>query len=123
MLETRLETLADRSDWDGCLFPSSHAASGHITTDTVRNRFAALAERAGVTVDGEPPTPKMGRRFWYTLYGDAVRQLADRYAPITDDRGSTDPGVVLDNYLSEADRRTHRRQAMHDALTTVLGTA
>ncbi len=121
VLETRLETLSDRSDWDGYLFPSTTAASGHIVTDTIRNRFAILADRAGVTINGEPPTPKMGRRFWYTLYGDAVRQLAERYAPIADDQGSADPGVVLDNYLSESERRTHRRQAMHDALTTVLG--
>lgn len=56
VLDTRLGTLADRSDWDGYLFPSSTAASGHIVTDTIRNRFTTLAERAGVTVDGEVPT-------------------------------------------------------------------
>lgn len=121
VLHARLETLADQSDWDGYLFPSTTAAGGHIVTDTVRNRFAILADRAGVTVNEELPTPKMGRRFWYTLYGDAVRQLTERYAPIADDQGSTDPGVVLDNYLSESERRTHRRDAMHEALTAVLG--
>ncbi|WP_254546681.1 tyrosine-type recombinase/integrase [Halomarina pelagica] len=105
----------------GYLFPSATAAGGHVVTDTVRGRFAALAERADVTVAGETPTPKMGRRFWYSLYGDAVRRLVDRYAPIAADQGSSDPGVVLDNYLSEAERRKHRRDAMQDALTGVLG--
>lgn len=80
----------------------------------MRNRFATLAETANVTVAEEIPTPKMGRRFWYSLYGDAVRQIAERYTPIAEDQRSSDPGVVLDNYLSETERRNHRREAMHD---------
>jgi hypothetical protein len=62
----------------------------------------------------------MGRRFWYSLYGDAVRQIAKRYTPIAEDQGGSDPRVVLDNYLSEAERRKHRREDMHDELVTLL---
>lgn len=87
----------------------------------MRNRFAVLAESADVTVAGETPTPKMGRRFWYSLYGDAVRQIAERYTSIAEDQGSSDPGIVLDNYLSETERRKHRREAMHDELANLLG--
>ncbi|EMA54383.1 integrase family protein [Halococcus salifodinae DSM 8989] len=79
-----------------------------------------LAENADVTVAGKTPTPKMGRRFWYSLYGEAVQQIAERYTPIAEDQGSSDPGVVLDNYLSEAEQRKHRREAMHDELVTLL---
>ena len=53
-----------------------------------------------MTVAGETPTLKMGRRFWYSLYGDAVRQIAERYTPIAEDQGSSGPGVVLDNELT-----------------------
>jgi hypothetical protein len=52
-----------------------------------------------VTVAGETPTLKMGRRFWYSLYGDAVRQIAERYTPIAEDQGSSGPGVVLVDIL------------------------
>jgi integrase len=115
-LTTRIDTLAAEPGWSGYLFPSSAGENGHIITDTMRNRFATLAQSAGVTVAGKTPTPKMARRFWYSLYGDAVRQIAERYTPIAEDQGSSDPGVVLDNYLSEADRRNHRREAMQNEL-------
>jgi integrase len=119
-LAAQIDALAADSNWTGYLFPSTGSASGYLVTDTVRNRFAGLAKRAGVTVADETPTPKMGRRFWYSLYGDAVRRIAERYTPIAEDQGSSDPGVVLDNYLSEAERRKHRRDAMHDELTDLF---
>jgi integrase len=119
-LTARIDILADEGDWSGYLFPSSVSESGCIVTDTMRNRFAVLAENADVTVTGEPPTPKMGRRFWYSIYGDAVRQIAERYTPIAEDQGSSDPDVILDNYLSEAERRKHRRESMHDELVDLF---
>ena len=119
-VEARIDTLAEDNDWTGSLFPSAVSASGHIVTDTARNRFTSLAKRAGVAVAGEIPTPKMGRRFWYSLYGDAVRQIAERYTPIAEDQGSSDSGVILDNYLSESERRKHRREAMHNELAGLL---
>jgi integrase len=119
-LAARIDALAEDPGWSGYLFPSTAAANDHIVTDTMRNRFATLAERADVTITDRTPTPKMGRRFWYAIYGDAVRQIAERYMPIAEDQGSSDPGVVLDNYLSEAERRKHRREAMHDELAGLL---
>ena len=119
-ITTQIDALGDDPDWSGYLFPSTAAANGHVTTDTARNRFTSLAERAGVTVAGGTPTPKMGRRFWYSIYGDAVRRIAERYTPIAEDQGSSDPGVVLDNYLSESERRKHRRSAMRDELGDLL---
>lgn len=119
-LTARIDALAEEGDWSGYLYPSSASESGYIVTDTMRNRFAVLAESADVTVAGGTPTPKMGRRFWYSLYGDAVRQLAERYTPIAEDQGSSDPGVILDNYLSETERRKHRRKIMHDELANLL---
>ena len=119
-LTDRIDALAEAPERSGYLFPSTTAASGHVVTDTARNRFAALAQHADVTVAGETPTPKMGRRFWYSIYGDAVRQIADRYTPIAEDQGSSDPSVVLDNYLSETERRKHRREAMYGELADLF---
>ncbi|MFC7216511.1 tyrosine-type recombinase/integrase [Saliphagus sp. GCM10025334] len=117
-------TLADRVDdvgardrsWNGYLFPSTAASSGHITGETVQSRFQRLAERAGVRVRGETPTSKMGRRFWYTTYLDSQKQLLENLDVIAADQGSSDASVVLKNYLSEEERRKYRREFMRERL-------
>lgn len=115
-VDERRNDFARRDGWDGFLFPSARSKSSHISTSTIRRRFRSLAEEADVTVDGDRPTPKLGRRFWYTTYGDAVRRVAERFADVAEEQGSTDEGVVLDNYLSEAEQRRHRREEMRDEL-------
>lgn len=72
-----LETLADRwanleadGDWDGYLFPSTAASSGHVNSNTISARFKRLVTDAGITVRDETPTPQYGRRFWYRTYAD-----------------------------------------------------
>lgn len=104
------------SDWNGFVFPSSRSRSGHIATKTVQSRFESIAERAGVTVRGSLPTPKMGRRFWYTTYLDSMERLLDTLDVIAGDQGSADAGVVARNYLSEEKRREQRRSYMREAL-------
>ncbi|GGN25152.1 hypothetical protein GCM10009021_28800 [Halarchaeum nitratireducens] len=58
-MEDRLTELGEREEWNGHLFPSSQSASGHIATQTVRNRFADFVTRAGLPpeIGGEPPIP------------------------------------------------------------------
>ncbi|AUG49051.1 integrase [Haloarcula taiwanensis] len=114
-VERRIEALAD-SEWSGYLLPSPSAASGHLTAETVRRRFKSVAEAADITVDGATPTPKTGRRFWYTTYGAAVRRVADRFEDVAAEQGSASAQVVLDNYLSESEARSHRRAEMHETL-------
>jgi hypothetical protein len=58
----------------------------------------------------------MGRRFWYTIYGDAVKAVAERFEVVAEEQGSKDETVVIDNYLSEAEERRHRRNEMHSEL-------
>lgn len=119
-LHTRINELADDAEWDGYLFPSSSATAGHITTGTLRRWFTDVASRADVTVAGETPTPKLCRRFWYSIYGEVVRDLAEQFEPIAADQGSSSAEVVLSNYLSETERRTHRRAAMESELSTLF---
>ena len=113
-VSARIDALAEKigNGWMGHVFPSSTAESGHLSTSTIRRRFKDLAERGGVSVNGEIPTPKMGRRYWYTAYGEAVRQVAERFADVAEEQGSKSAEVVLDNYLSEAEKRRHRREEM-----------
>ncbi|MGB9933886.1 tyrosine-type recombinase/integrase [Haloarcula amylolytica] len=114
-VERRIETLSD-PEWNGYLLPSPSAATDHLTAETVRRRFKSVAETAGVTVDGDRPTPKTGRRFWYTTYGAAVRRVAERFEDVAAEQGSASAQVVLDNYLSESEARSHRRAEMRETL-------
>lgn len=111
----RIATLSD-PDWSGYLLPSPVGGHDHLSSETVRRRFKSVAEAAGVAVDGERPTPKTGRRFWYTTYGAAVRRVAQRFEDVAAEQGSASASVVLDNYLSESEARAHRRAEMQDTL-------
>ncbi|AGB40037.1 tyrosine-type recombinase/integrase [Natronococcus occultus] len=120
-LRDHLDRLGGHNhQWNGYLFPSTTSSSGHIVGETVQSRFQRLANRAGVTVDGEIPTSKMGRRFWYTTYMEAQKQLLENLDVIAGDQGSSDANVVLENYLSEAERRKYRREFMHEQLADVF---
>ncbi len=110
----------DGPNWDGYLFPSSRSSTGHIAPQTVNERFKRLAEDAGVTVEGKTPTAKMGRRFWYTTYNDAVKQMMEGLEGIAADQGSASTEVVSQNYLSEAEKRRYRRESMRDELSVVF---
>ncbi|GGK71459.1 hypothetical protein GCM10009067_24750 [Haloarcula sebkhae] len=114
-VKRRIETLGG-PEWSGYLLPSPSAATGHLTAETVRRRFKSVAEAADVTVDGATPTPKTGRRFWYTTYGAAVRRVAERFEDVAAEQGSASAQVVLDNYLSESEARSHRRAEMRETL-------
>ena len=45
----------------------------------------------------------MGRRFWYTTYNEAVKQMMEGLEGIAADQGSASTEVVAQNYLSEAE--------------------
>lgn len=119
-LTDRIERLESREEWSGYLFPSSRSSSGHLTGETIQTRFQRLARRAGVQVRGEAPTSKMGRRFWYTTYNQAMRSLRENLDVIAAEQGSTDSSVVLKNYLSEAERRQYRREFMREQLEEIF---
>lgn len=121
VVETRIAEVADQTPWSGHLFPSDVDGVDHIHVDTLRRRFADLVERADIEVNGVPPTPKYGRRFWYTAYTDASAAIAERVGIVGEEQGSADVDVILDNYLSEAKRREYVREEMRERLSGVFG--
>ncbi|MGQ3330457.1 site-specific integrase [Halorubrum sp. FL23] len=120
-LESRITQLSERQEWDGHLFPSPDARRDHVTGETLNRRFKSIASRADVRVCGELPTSKMGRRFWYSAYADAVETVIDRLQSVAHEQGSSDPMVVFRSYLSEEKRREYLRDAMYDRLAEAFG--
>ncbi|GAA0528729.1 tyrosine-type recombinase/integrase [Halorubrum aquaticum] len=116
VLADRIAQLSDQQGWDGYLFPSPDTRRDHVTGETLNRRFKLIATRADVRVRGEFPTSKMGRRFWYSAYADAVEMVIERLQSVAHEQGSSDPMVVFRNYLSEEKRREYLRDAMYDRL-------
>jgi integrase len=115
-LADQIADLSDEETWNGYVFPSERAASGHRSADTIRDRFKRLADRAGVRIRGETPQPKMGRRFWYDTYLEAMGTLQEQLDEIAGDQGSASSDVVERNYISEERRRAFRRKHMREKL-------
>ena len=120
MLNQRIVDL-EGPNLDRYLFSSNRSSSGHIAPQTVNQRFKRLAEDAGATVEAKTPTAKMGRRFWYTTYNEAVKQMMEGLEGIAADQDSASTEVVSQNYLSEAEKRRYRRESMRDELNVVFG--
>jgi integrase len=121
-LETHLDGLAADDSWCGYVFPSPHASRDHVSRWTVWNRFRRLANRAGLSdeIDGESPSPKMGRRFWYDAYSSSLDVVLGSLDEIAAEQGSSSPEVVLQNYLSEARARELRREFMREQLAAAF---
>lgn len=116
-VSARIAEFAERDAWNGYLFPSDRAASGHVTRQTVLNWFDALVDRAGVSeIGGQKPVPQMGRRFWYDAYTATQEALLADVGEIADEQGSASAEVVLTEYLSPERRRKLRREYMREAL-------
>lgn len=96
----RINTLADRKNWNRYLFPSRSSSPIHVSVSTIRRQFKQFADTAGVVVDGETPTPEMGRQFWYSAYQEAVGEVLEGLEGVAEDQGSSSTDVVLRNYLS-----------------------
>ena len=120
VVEDRIDQLASRDQWNGYLFPSKVSRSGHLTDDTIRNSFKELAARTDTTVANSVAKPKMGRRWWYQAYSDAVAQVTEELAFVASEQGSSDEQVVGRHYHNPDVRRKRRREAMRRHLGEVF---
>jgi len=122
ILDSRIEALGDDETWDGYVFPSSQGDTPHVTRDTIRNRFQRLASEADLPdrIDGERPSPQLCRRFWYDTYTAVLEGVLDGVEEIAAEQGSSDPQVVMQNYLSETRSRQLRREFMREQLTEIF---
>ncbi|MFC7237026.1 tyrosine-type recombinase/integrase [Saliphagus sp. GCM10025317] len=118
LLDSRIDELADDETWTGYLFPSSQGKTPHVTRDTIRNWFQTLASKAGLPdrIEEERPSPQLCRRFWYDTYTTVLKGVLEGVDEIASEQGSSDPRVVMQNYLSDSRSRQVRREFMQEQL-------
>ncbi|WP_049894572.1 tyrosine-type recombinase/integrase, partial [Halogranum rubrum] len=107
VLDARIDELAGDETWTGYVFPSPQGGTPHVTRDTIRNWFQTLAAEAGLPehIDGERPSPQLCRRFWYDTYTAVLEGVLEGVEEIAAEQGSSDPQVVMQNYLSDSRSR------------------
>lgn len=109
----RIDALAEDEEWTGYLL-SGQSIGRPMSTQTARRWFRNLGERAGITIGGSHPLPKMGRRTWYRLYRQQRPNIEAGTAAVAASQGSRDASVSERNYLDERTRRQARADAMRD---------
>jgi len=124
ILDARIDELSDEESWDGYVFPSSRGETPHVTRDTIRNWFQKLALEADLPnrIDGERPSPQLCRRFWYDAYTAVLEGVLEGVEEIAAEQGSSDPKVIMENYLSDTRSRRVRREFMREKLTKISTT-
>jgi site-specific recombinase XerD len=122
-----LDSLADlvhkrlqQSDWNGYLFPSNKAGRSSLSGKQMRERFKDLCRKADVTVDGEVPTPKHGRAFYYNILAKAETDLLEVAEEIAAEQGSEDAEAVRDFYLTSEQRRQYRQIFFRQHIRQIL---
>ncbi|THE63128.1 site-specific integrase [Salinadaptatus halalkaliphilus] len=123
VLDSRIDELAEDDTWTRYLFPSSQGEMPYVTRDTIRNWFQNLASEADLPerIEGKRPSPQLCRRFWYDTYTVALEGVLEGINEIAAEQGSSDPQVVMQNYLSDSRSRQVRREFMQDQLNAAFG--
>nr|WP_233340534.1 hypothetical protein [Haloprofundus sp. MHR1] len=123
VLDSRIDELAEDDTWTGYLFPSSQGETPHVTRDTIRNWFQNLASEASLPerIEGERSIPQLCRRFWYDTYTAVLEGVLEGVDEIAAEQGSSDPRVVMQNYLSDSRSRRVRREFMREQLDAAFG--
>lgn len=118
VLDRRIDELVDDEAWSGYMFPSSQGETQHMTRDTIRNWFQDLASKADLPerIEGERPSPQLCRRFWYDTSTAVLEDVLEGVEEIAAEQGSSDPRVVMQNYLSDSRSRRLRREFMREQL-------
>lgn len=91
-LKQYIERLRRDPLYNGAVFPSDLSESGSRTTQWMRDTVSKIGDRIDVTLpNGEKPTPRDFRRFWYTLYLDAHIEFKNSGGVVSPLQGSNVP--------------------------------
>lgn len=79
-------------------------------------------KRAGVTFpDGEEPTPKSFRSFWYNHYLSARQEWLTKVEMLADEQGVSSSEIIDLHYLTGKGERDHFRKFAQSYFTAVFG--
>lgn len=123
VIEAWLEELEEMDHWDGkWLFPSKKSSDGSRSAGWVNTTIENIVDRAGVTFpDGETPTPKHFRSFWYNHYISARQEWLAKVEMLADEQGVSSPEIIDLHYLTAKPERDHFRKFAESYFAAVFG--
>lgn len=112
IIESWIEYLESCDDWDGkWLFPSTQSGTAYRDESFVNDVIDDLVNKAGIEfADGEKPTPKDFRSFWYELYYEARDTYLSHLEYLADEQGVSSAEVIDKHYMRDKHARDHFRK-------------
>lgn len=93
------------------LFPSQKTGDGRISNSTVNKLVRECVEEAGVEFpNGEKPTPKDFRSWWYSHEMKARKDFHRMCEKSAENQGQKSGKIVANHYIPERDWRDHFRE-------------
>lgn len=123
IIEAWLDELEETDWWDGkWLFPSKKSRDGSRPPGWVNDTIEEMVKRAGVTFpDGELPTPKSFRSFWYNHYMSARQEWLAHIEKLADEQGVSSAKIIDLHYLTGKGERDHFRRFAQSYFAAVFG--
>lgn len=123
VIEAWLERLKEMEHWDGkWLFPSKKSRDGSRPPGWVNETIDKIVKRAGVTFpDGEEPTPKSFRSWWYNHYISARQEWLTQVEMLADEQGVSSSEIIDLHYLTGKGERDHFRKFAQSYFAAVFG--
>jgi len=123
VIEAWLERLEEIDHWDGkWLFPSKKSRDGSRPPGWVNDTIEKIVKRAGITFpDGEVPTPKHFRSFWYNHYISARQEWLAQVEMLADEQGVSSSEIIDLHYLTAKGERDHFRKFAQSYFAAVFG--
>lgn len=123
VIEAWIEEIKTKDHWDGkWLFPSKKSRDGSRSSGWVNNTIERIVKRASVTFpDGEEPTPKSFRSFWYDHYADARQAWLDSLKSLADEQGVSSAKIIDLHYMTDKGERDHFRKFAQSYFSAAFG--
>lgn len=110
VLRNLLTLRGQDPDWDGALFPSTKSSDGRHSGTWVNNQIKDIANRADVTIDGEPPVVSDLRDFYMNLQQAALSEFKSIADEAAETAGNKSGDVLADSYLRKKLKRLQFRR-------------